>query len=202
MPSPTDILNRFRKSLLDSKALFAHCISKTDTHTNAGIEAAFLQFVTSWEAFLEDTTLSFLCGGTPISTTSLFQPKFLLGDIEDVRAIIYNGQNYTEWLKTEKLINRYKTFFNVDASNQNRMTLAIRHNITLLKDICTVRNEIAHSSFSTKKNIQVIYDVYNPLRNFSRPAEYLKEFSKDDSTKTNFAYYIDMVELSATQIVE
>jgi hypothetical protein len=185
----------------DSRALFFHCVGKTDKHTNAGIEAAFLQFVTAWESFLENATLSFLCGEVTLSPPPV-NPKFVLTDIEEVRAILYNGQAYTEWLKSNILINRFRTYFKVDTNNENRLTRAITGNSSVLQDIITIRNEIAHSSHSSAKKIRNgVYNQYNPLKTFARPAEFLVEFSILDPTKTHFIYYVEMMELNANQII-
>lgn len=202
IPKPVDILNRFRTTIADCKALYVHCISRYDTHTHAGIEAAFLQFVKSWETFLEDSTLSFLCGEQPITITPLIEPKFIIPNVEDVRSIIYNGQAYTEWLKLNFLLNRFKTFFKVDALGENRLTNAIKYNQTVLGNILVIRNEIAHSSFATNNKIKIIYTNYDPLRTFSRAAEFLVEYSKEEPTKTHFIYYIEMIEITANQIID
>ena len=200
IPKSEDILKKFVGAIIDCQALFYHCISTTDKHTEAGVEAAFLQLVKSWESFLEDSTLILLCGEKPISGISI-NPKFVLSNIEDVRAIIYNGFSYTDWIKTESLNSKFKMFFDLDTNKENRLIIAIKQTKTTLNEIRLIRNEIAHSSLATEKQVQQIYRDFDPLKTFNRPAQYLKELSKKIPTKPNFILYSESLEVTAKQIL-
>ncbi len=147
-------------------------------------------------------TLSFLCGGKPITEPPEILPKFTVSDKEDARVIVYGGNEYTDWITKETLERKFRTYFRVDVNNKNRLIDGINSNSTIITNIRWIRNEIAHSSFSTTNKIKRIYNEYDPLKIFNRPAEYLKEFSKEDTTKPNFIYLIEMIELNATILID
>ncbi|MEP7164566.1 MAG: hypothetical protein ABI741_07725 [Ferruginibacter sp.] len=200
IPNPEDILKKFTSSIIDCNALFFHCLNPIAKHTDAGIEAAFLQLVKSWESFLEDCTLILLCGKMPISGNKI-QPRFTLSNIEDVRKIIYNGNRFVDWINYENLIPRFKLFFEIDSNEENHLTIALKQSQTVIKNIRIIRNEIAHSSLTTETQIKQLYKDFDPIQTFTRPSYFLKEFTKTITNKTNFVYYSESLELTSKQIL-
>jgi len=196
-----DIFDKLIGSLNDSKSLFAHCMRVPDKHTEAGIEAAFLQLTTSWESFLEDSTVIFLCGKMPLSGIQI-EPKFMVSDMEDARGILFNGNRFTDWLRTNDLISRYRTFFKVDNERDNRFTKAIKKYGEILNDVRVIRNAIAHSSKSSIEEIDKIYvREVGVQHNIKRPAGFLSKYSKQSITHHYFSFYTLMVEFIAKEII-
>jgi hypothetical protein len=197
---PLDIKATFLASLGGCRQLYRHCQSPVDLHTNAGIEAAFLQFHKSWEVFLEDTMLSFLCGKQPLSGLPI-TPKFTVADFEDARNIFYQDKPYKEWTTKEEINKRFQIFF-VTVNDTNRILDSLRPVQTTMDEIKFIRNSIAHSSFSTKEKISKLYQKKlggNPV--LSRPSEFLIKPDSQNAGSTFFDTYVNTIETTAISII-
>lgn len=200
IPEPIDIKTTFITSLSGCRQLFRHCQNPVDLHTNAGIEAAFLQFHKSWEVFLEDTMLTFLCGKQPL-TGQTITPKFIVTDFEDARNIFYQDKPYKEWTTKEEINKRFQIFF-VTVNNSNRILDSLRTVQTTMDEIKFIRNSIAHSSFATKEKINKLYQNKlggNPAIN--RPAEFLNRADSSNVGSTYFDTYLNTIETTAIGII-
>ena len=197
---PLEIKTTFLLSLDGCRQLFRHCQNPIDVHTNAGIEAAFLQFHKSWEVFLEDTMLSFLCGKQPLTGTPII-PKFVVADFEDARNIFYQEKPYKEWTTKEDINKRFQIFF-VTIRETNRILDSLKLVQTTMDEIKFIRNSIAHSSFSTKEKISKLYQKKlggNPTIN--RPSEFLVKLDRQNEGSTYFDSYVNIIETAAISII-
>lgn len=200
IPEPIDIKTTFTTSLAGCRQLYRHCQNPIDLHTDAGIEAAFLQFHKSWEVFLEDTMLSFLCGKQPLTGPAI-TPKFIVTDFEDARNIFYQEKPYKEWTNKEEINTRFKIFF-VTVNDTNRIIDSLRPIQTTMDEIKFIRNSIAHSSFSTKEKISKLYQRKlggNPILN--RPSEFLTKQDSQNRGATYFDTYLNTMETTAIAII-
>ncbi len=139
----------FAREMIACKDLYNYCLSSRGLHTNAGIEGAFLQMQTKWEAFLEEVFLAFLVGQQPLSGDKV-KPHFTVIDIDVARIILYQGQQYADWAKFDVVIKRLGIYF--DLGLPNRFVNALKAEKLNLEEIADIRNFIAHSSIKAKKN--------------------------------------------------
>lgn len=104
------------------------------------VELALLRAYRAWEAFLEESFLLFMVGGSPGRRRA---PKRLVVPASRVtaRLLALQGRNYPEWGE-DKTLKLAKVFFRGGEPYEG----ALRTRANRLADIRSVRNEIAHGS--------------------------------------------------------
>lgn len=197
MPTINDIKSNFMTSLNECRGLFNYCLSSQEPHTNAGIEAAFLQLFRSWEVFLEEFLLCYLCGEQPLNGQSI-NPYFTVRDFEVARGILYQERPYCEWTNVEILIRRFTYFFALP----NRVDDALRPVVVELKEITKIRNVIAHSSSIAHESFTNMWRSKiggNP--SIRRAADFLIAVDSANPPSTFFDKYANVLEVTAESIV-
>jgi len=109
-------------------------------------ELSFLKLFISWEVFLEQTFVRFMCGarnsnGLPLQT--FVNPI----SIEHAHRMIRNRQRYVDWTVGNVVIERAKLFF----QDGDPFYTAIGSSLSDLSEMKTIRNSIAHNSRETER---------------------------------------------------
>ena len=196
MPPILLFKREFIADVADCRALFRHCLNPVGVHSEAGVEAAFLQMFKSWESLLEDCTVSFLCGrlrcdGKMVKCDALIKS-------EDIaRALLYQDRNYIEWTDIDKVLDRWERIF----APANLLEAAVRGAKGELRQLTTVRNAIAHASPAAEQKFsKLIRDQFGGVRKMKRPATFLQEQYPPDPAKTFFDRYADVLETAGLQL--
>jgi hypothetical protein len=186
----------FISELADCRALFRHCLHPSGVHSEAGVEAAFLQMFKSWESLLEECTVSYLCGrlrcdGTIIKCDAVIRSEEL------ARSLLYQDRAFVEWTDIDRVVERWSKMF----SANNLLEGAVRGAKAELRQLTTVRNAIAHASPSAEKKFtKLIRDQFGGARKLRRPASFLTEQYPQDTSKTFFDRYSDVIETAGVQL--
>ncbi|MEI6044127.1 MAG: hypothetical protein WCS37_07020 [Chloroflexota bacterium] len=197
MADVKNIKDDFLNSLNACRQLYRHCLSPKALHSEAGVEAAFLQMQTAWEVFLEEIFLLYICGEQPLSGNQV-SPYFTVNDIEVARKILYQERPYCEWSKPEIIRERFNEIYFV---SPNRLDDAIRPIVGTLSEIATIRNYIAHSSLKAKKAFGKVWlQKVGGKPNITRAADFLLLIDKDNPPDTYFDKYITNLEVTANNI--
>lgn len=197
MPLVVKIKSDFFLNLSNCRSLYRHCLSPKGEHTEAGVEAAFLQMFKAWESFLEDCSIAFMCGRLRRDGLSVPCHVRTLNE-ETARGLIYQDRPFVEWTDVEKIIQRWDRFF----SPPNLLVSAVRPAKVELDQMVAIRNAIAHSSpVSSQRFKKVVQGQFGGRPAISRPADFLSAIYPKDTSRTFFDRYTDILEVTASKIV-
>lgn len=190
-----DIENEFQQSLADCRALFAHSVAPIGTHTNAGIESAFLQAFKSWEVLLEEAFLAYLTGETSRAGN---RPQTLMtvSSIEDCRRIVNGGRAFSDWANAGMVADRITLFF-----SPGSLDTKLAGSRGELSEALACRNAIAHSSGKAAKDLAELWvrKVGTPM-NGVRPADLLRLTYSPNPPDTWFDRYVTVFEVLGRDI--
>jgi hypothetical protein len=180
----------FLREASSCRVLFRHCLTPRGPHSDAGVEAAFLQLFKAWESLLEEITLSYMCGR--LRCDGSFVPSSSVSkDEEAARRMMYQERAFVEWTDIEKIKARWTSIFNAG----NVLEQALRPASSELRQMNVVRNAIAHSSQrATIKFNDLVQGHFGGHRRLQRPAELLIASWPKDPTQTFFDRYADILE--------
>jgi hypothetical protein len=196
MALPLRLKHRFIADIGDCKALFQHCLAPRGQHSDAGIEAAFLQMFKSWEAFQEECSIAFLAGRLRVNGTTVVCHIHTQNE-EIARQILYQGRPFIEWADPDRVIERWDLFFHPPSL----LAQAVRAAKVELVQMRTIRNSIAHSSPSAESKFRKMTgrgiggDPQIP-----RAAVFLAMNDPEDPSRTMFDKYSDVLEATASSI--
>src|SRR5262245_43187778 len=100
----------FLREVGDCRSLYLHCLSPVGAHSEAGVEAAFLQMFKAWESLLEECTLAYMCGRLRCDGT-LVAAYTTSRDEEWARKAMYQERPYVEWTDMERVALRWAGLF-------------------------------------------------------------------------------------------
>ena len=105
-------------------------------------ELAFLRIYTSWEDFLEQTFLRYLCGYTcPGRTVVRTGNQPMIRTIADARNALYGGRRYILWHDPAKhLIQRSQKLLLSGCPHED----IARSSLSVLQGLASIRHRIAH----------------------------------------------------------
>lgn len=110
-------------------------------------EMAYLRIFVSWEAFLEDVFLRYLCGYTsklgqavPLPGTA-FQPT-----LSSAQTALLGGQSYVLWHNPAAVVMRSQKFFQVCT-----VELAVSSHVAQLQQLAAVRHRITHAQTDARR---------------------------------------------------
>lgn len=187
---------QFLSTLKDCRALFHHCLNPRGEHSDSGIEASFLQLFKGWESFLEDCTLSYMCGRLRCDGTSLKSYSVSMAE-EWARKVLYQERHYVEWTQVDKVIERWDALF----LSPNPLSSSLRSAKAHLEYMKDVRNVIAHSSPKSQENFNSrIRSTFGGNRRLHRAAPFLSDRMPSDQSNTFFDYYADILETLAGKV--
>lgn len=197
MPLVSKIKKDFLTTLGNCRSLYRHCLDPKSPHTEAGVEAAFLQMFRAWESFLEDSSLAFMCGRLRCDSLSI--PCHVRAPNEEAaRALVYQDRPYVEWTDVDGIVKRWDRFF----PPTNLLVIAIRPAKVELDQMAAIRNAIAHSSLLSKQRFQkVVQGQFGGKPAISRPANFLSAMYPLDTSRTFFDRYADVLEVTASKLV-
>lgn len=197
MPPVSKIKKEFLDTLDSCRSLYRHCLSPKGAHTEAGVEAAFLQMFRAWEAFLEDSSLAFMCGRLRCDSLSI-ACHIQTPNEETARGLVYQDRPYVEWTDVEKIVKRWNLFF----PSTNLLASGISPARVELDQMAAIRNAIAHSSLLSRKKFQkVVQGQLGGKPAISRPANFLSAGYPQDPSRTFFDRYADVLEVTAIKLV-
>lgn len=196
MPPVTKIKTLFFQNLTNCRTLYRHCLTPKSTHSDAGVEASFLQMFKAWESFQEDCTIAFMCGRLRCDGLSVIC-HVRTSNEEVARSLIYQERVFLEWTDSERVAERWDRLF----PPPNMLVTAIRPAKLELSQMAIVRNAIAHSSFlSIKRFKALIQNQFGGKPAISSPASFLVSYYPKDGNKTFFDRYADTLEVIASSI--
>lgn len=186
---------KLRRSYLtalgECRALYRHSLAPRALHTEAGVEAAFLQMYKAWEALQEECTIAFLSGrlradGRIVACGTRTKDEHV------ARTLLYQDRDYVLWTNVDEVVRRWIRIF----GDPNVLVAAIRPATTELKQMATIRNVIAHSSVLAKRKFyDLIRGQIGGRPSINRAAGFLSSSYPPDPTRTFFDRYADVLEL-------
>jgi len=153
------------------------------------VELSFLQLFTSWEQFLEETFVRYMCG---CITQNGYSPKRFVNPrtLKHALEIISQGRQYVDWTKPEDVIDRAELFFDKGEPFANTLRTASNQ----LEEMKTLRNRIAHRSRHSEKRFQTVvlqkmgYNPHNMV-----PGKFLLQRIPSSNTRTVLQEYGDLL---------
>jgi len=115
------------------------------------VELSFLQLFTSWEQFLEEAFIRYMCGNI---TSRGYSPKRFVQPrtLEHALDMVMQGRPYVDWTKLEEVITKAELYFEKGEPFANTLRNASAH----LEDMKTLRNRIAHRSKHSEARFQAL----------------------------------------------
>lgn len=160
------------------------------------VKQAFINVVTEWEHFLENTTIAYSLGESSIKGN---RPKrFVLPiDAEHSNKIITSATQYFDWTDMTKVLNLENTFF----ENGLPYTTALNGFSSKYKNIKKIRNYIVHNSKKSRDEFDTLVRTeLSPSQVGISPAEFL--LSKKGSNPLFYFVYTRHIENAAQIIAE
>lgn len=162
-------------------------------------EAAFLNSFMAWETFLEESFISYLLGdpppvgGPPIRHVAPSTRPIAIGILNS------EGVDYIKWTVPQKIITRAESFF----QNGGYYSAILRSQESILKEINTVRNAIAHSQTSAKEKFEkVVRRRLSHLPPNMTVGKFLgTRVPASSPPETFFSEYLDRIRYAADNIV-
>jgi hypothetical protein len=103
-------------------------------------ELAYLRIFISWEFFLEETFLRYLCGfQNSVGPLTLWNPPF--PSLEKARQAMLNKSDFVSWYAPKKIIARSRKFI-----DRGPHELIVQSNESRLEWFAAIRNRVAHAS--------------------------------------------------------
>jgi hypothetical protein len=196
MPEIEQTKETFLNSLSDCLDVFRFCMHPRGKHTEAGVEAAFLQMQRAWEAFLEEILLGYLLGETPVSGQPIIT-YFTVANKDIGRRLLYQERAYCDWINEEAVRNRFALFF----PTPNRVDDALRLIIGELREIAKIRNVIPHSSILANDKFAGMWQAkIGGKPKITRAAHFLLLEDRENQPSTYFETYETALEVAATKI--
>jgi hypothetical protein len=190
----------FLGSVSDCRALYRHCRTPLGPHSDAGVEAAFLQLMKSWETFLEDCTVAFLSQRLRIDGKSVPALSISISE-EYARRSLLQDRPFLEWTDVDRNIRRWDQLFVGSQQNPNLFESAVRPAKAQLRQMVVIRNAIAHSSQSAHKQFgTLLMAEFGGSPRMKRPAELLVSNYVGDTTITYFDLFSGLMETLAPMI--
>jgi len=158
---------------------------------------ALLTMHNAWERFVEDCTVSFLCGRLRCDGKSI--PCYLVTKLErDAKRIITQENRYLAWTSADVILRRWQALF----PQPNQLESALNIARAELDQLVSVRNAIAHSSdHSHNQFLKTVQAMIGGNPDISRPARLLMRQYPKDPAKTIFEKFADTLEITAIGMV-
>jgi hypothetical protein len=197
MPTSAEIRRNFRDTMAGARAVFSFCLNPHGIHTDAGVEAAFLQMFKGWEGFLEEAFIAFMRGRLACDGQTVPSHMRVPSD-EIARSVLYQHRPYIEWTRPDEVRERAKWYFNMP----NRVDSALAAGLVDLRHMARVRNAIAHSSMLSRREFyKLVQGKLGGKPTVSRPAQYLLSPDPASPPLTVFDRYATVLEVAATAIL-
>jgi hypothetical protein len=112
-------------------------------------ESAFLLIFSSWESFLEDTFIAYMCSG---QTSNGYHPESYVKcrDVDHAKELLRVGRRFIRWTFPAETKDRAGLWFKTGEPYESALT-AVSTQLDLLR---RVRNGIAHDSSSAKEEFR------------------------------------------------
>ncbi len=160
------------------------------------VRQAFINVVTEWEHFLENTTIAYSLSEPSIKGNC---PKKFVSpiDAEHSNKIITGATQYFDWTDMDKVLNLEEVFFEKGLP----YTTALNGFSSKYKNIKKIRNYIVHNSKKSRDEFDALVRTeLSPSRVGITPAEFL--LSKKDSNPFFYLVYTQHIENAAQLIAE
>lgn len=159
-------------------------------------EGLFLEVVTSFEHFIEETFVGLLVGNLTHTKQSV-QPKVSFTSHGLARNMIFAGRNYVDWLPYKNTLDRSAIFF----KGGFPFTHLSDTDFTVIHHVVVTRNAIAHKSIYSKKQFEKIVIGSKPLPPRDRtPAGFLRSIFRISPTQTRYENFVGGLALAALKI--
>lgn len=124
--------------------------TKTQLHAyrlEALYEMAYLRIFVSWESFLEQAFLRFLCGYTSVHGAATLLPGTnFLANLAQAETAVLGGNTYVLWHNPTKVVNRCRRFFHTSTIES-----IVASNTARLEAFAAIRHRIAHAQSDAKQ---------------------------------------------------
>lgn len=166
---------------------------------NMIVENAFLNVVTLWESFLENTFIAYMMGHISengVSVNRYVNPT----DRDHAYNLIKNVTTYPDWTDLDKILINAQNFFENGGPFQILRTLKGE-----LNAIKKIRNAIAHTSYSAKKDFEnLVRGKVGYLPTDISPVKFISEHKtgKKRGDPTYFEHYVEFLKDTASILVE
>ena len=124
-------------------------------------ELVFLKIFISWETFLEQTFIRYMCGG--VTSSGYYPDRYVKPKkIDHAMNILLQNKEYLDWTRWNEVKTWAKNFF----KNGEPYEPAILGSEVKLNEMKTIRNRIAHHSEASTRKFHTL--VRNKLGNVPR----------------------------------
>ena len=136
-------------------------------------ELAFLRMWASWEEFLEETFIRYLCGYTSTNCTPVaVLGRAFFGTPAQARAEMLRNRSYVLWHNPATVATRSREFL-VNGTHE----LIIESNSARLLDIVSLRHGIVHHQAHARAQVDAATMNFNARRyRGSRPGRFLRDW--------------------------
>lgn len=196
MPTIAKVRRDFQNALGGARALFAFCLSPRGLHSEAGVEAAFLQMYKAWEGLLEEAFIAYMC--QRLSFDGAYVASHVRAASDDIaRGVLYQNRPFVEWSDPDVVRDRAKCYFH----GGSRIEAAFGPALGPLREMTKLRNAIAHASpLARRRFYELVQQVFGGAPVIARPAEFLIQNDPQNPTTTLFDRYATVLEVTATKI--
>lgn len=182
--------------IADARALYAAGLAAAGLEKSPIIESAFLLMFKSWEAFLEDVTVCFLCG-RPRCGGGQVHCHIRVSHEETARGILYQENRYLEWTDPDAIRDRLERFFPTPSVLVSSVT-GIKSELGKMR---TVRNAVAHSSRKAHQQLSLLArNEVGGNPSIARPADFLTMSDPQNPRDTIFDRFADALEAAGVSI--
>ncbi|MGD1044227.1 MAG: hypothetical protein ABR936_02740 [Bacteroidota bacterium] len=159
-------------------------------------ELAFLDMYLSWEDYLENTFVRFMCGA---KTKNCYSPKLFVcpPTLEHALKYFMTPKGYVEWTSAQAVSERAELVF----KDGEPYSSAFRPVINILNQMRIIRNAIAHRSGKALSDFEdLVTDEIGYKPKGIRPGGFLFKTERTSNTKY-IQFYKDILEITAKNIV-
>lgn len=203
MSSVVDIHSKFLEALNESRSLFTYCLSPFGSHSNAGVESAFLDAFKAWEVFLDELIFAYLMGEFDIAGNTVQTIVTLPNDDRNVYVRVINGvrgsRSYINWADPDNDIKpRLELYFTPSLGGK------IDGGLIELRDMLICRNAIAHSSRAAFRKLSDLWTRKQGTSNspVHRSADVLLLIYSPNPPFTWFDRYLQVLETLSQNLIE
>lgn len=152
-------------------------------------ELSFLQLFISWEQFLADTFVRYMCGAV---TSSGYSPgrRIQAQNLEHALDVIRQNRPYVDWTRWDEVISHARLYF----TDGEPFATALGGSLAQLDEMKNIRNRITHKSpYSSERFKALVMQRfgYNPTGMV--PGKFLACRFPDTNPKTVLQEYGDLI---------
>jgi hypothetical protein len=136
-------------------------------------EMAYLRVFVSWEAFLEQIFLRYLCGySSAIGTATPLAGSGYLPTLARAEQAVLSGNAYVLWHNPSRIVTRCKRFFSACT-----VETVVLSNLAQLEDLAAIRHRITHAQEDARRKFDLAtMSIAGRRYRGARPGAFLRDW--------------------------